>query len=97
MNSLGDLVGWIVAALFAVVFFHYRWEKASDNAKFKDLYQTASEHNSRLAVTESRLDSVEKNIIKKLDTLEAEAKSTSDAIQEIKLDIAKLPKRNEDA
>lgn len=92
MESLSDIVNWILAALAAVVFFNYKAASAKNTDSFKALFKSQREHGERLVQAETMLLSMNENLSRNLDDIKIQGAKTAEDVNSIKVALASIPR-----
>tara|TARA_Y100000034_G_scaffold136730_1_gene215291 strand:+ start:2281 stop:2574 length:294 start_codon:yes stop_codon:yes gene_type:complete len=96
MKEIGDVVGWVVGALFAIVSINYRMDKKRDEDKFKSIDDKQKQLSERMASTEATIAGIQTHYIQTLEDIKNQNNMIASEITEIKVALASIPKRKED-
>lgn len=94
--SVSEIVAWLLGILGSLALFGYRARIQSDNAKFKSLFDADKAHGERLKAVETKVELIQNHIAEDIDEIKSSCKETSQAITEIKVKLAAMPKRKGD-
>jgi len=92
MQDIGDIAIWIIGALSTFVFFNYKAKIATDNEKFARLFANQREIEREMTTMAAEV----KGTTKLLDEMHEQTTLIGKDITEIKVSVARLPKRDTD-
>ena len=96
IQSVGDVVGWIVGGLAALAFYNYKTDKKSDNDKFKSLFDGQRSTEAKVVAIEVELKGIHAHFIQTLEDIKAQNSEMARDVTEIKIGLASIPKRHGD-
>ena len=88
MKEYESLITWILGILGTLHIANWGIGKKNDNVKFKTLFDEQNDVKSRLVAMETRMET--------LAEIKLQNKTIATDVTEIKLAIARLPKRQDD-
>jgi len=72
MDSIADIVGWIIGALGTLVFINYRNEKKMDNEKFRSVFADQRTTLERISSLEATVAGIQVHFVQTLDDIRAQ-------------------------
>jgi len=92
MGEFSDIALWVIGALSTFVFFNYKAKIATDNDKFARLFANQRVLEKELTTVTAEV----KGTTKLLDEMHEQTTLIGKDITEIKVSVARLPKRDSD-
>lgn len=96
MKSFDELIGWLVGVMGGIILIGWRLDKKGDSDKFKALFESQKEMDTKLGIVETKQDKAELYYLKTLEEIKAQQISMAADVTTIKISVAGIPKRTDD-